>query len=414
MARRNSRVNRSEGQKEPSNFRWDIIAAIGAGIAYLWAKGQGGQEKPNSMSPSSSKAPMASGEGLAADSDAVLDLLEAGAVSLGAYGLLSMPLPESLTAPRPPSIVPDPEPKNESDPAPTTVESTTFDLPGLDSISARTDAPLGLEVPDKPNWTPPSDAMWLDLVPHPSVVLIIGKRGSGKSALGYRILELMRGRGEPYVVGLPAKAHKLLPDWVGSMERLEDVPSKAVVLIDESYLQYHSRAGMAGDGRDIGGLINLSRQRQQTLVFIVQEARQLDVNIVSQMDVLAVKDLSDLSKGFERPQLRALTDKARAAFVAVEKNTRQWTWVYSERADHEGLVPNELASFWTTRLSRAFAQPSGEGAPLRRGKQPQREELVAKVTQMHKAGLSYSQIGDVLGISKTKAWRLDQDGPGGR
>ena len=414
MTRRNTWVKRGEGQKEPSKFRWDILASIGAGVAYLWAKGQGELEMPPSLSPSPATAIMASADGFSVDTGALLDLLEAGAVSLGAYGLLNMPLPESLTVPRPPSIVPDAEPEKESDPAPTTVGSAKFELPGLDSITDQIDATLGIEVPDKPIWTPPSDAVWLDLVPHPSVVLIIGKRGSGKSALGYRILELMRGHGEPYVVGLPAKAHKLLPDWVGSMDRLEDVPPKAVVLIDESYLQYHSRAGMASDGRDIGGLINQSRQKDQTLVFIVQEARQLDVNIVSQLDVLAIKELSDLSKGFERPQLRALTDKARAAFAAVEKDPRQWTWVYSERADHEGLVRNELASFWTPRLSRAFAQSSGESAPLRRGKLPPREELVAKVTQMHKAGLSYGQIGDALGISKTKAWRLDQDGPGGR
>lgn len=163
---------------------------------------------------------------------------------------------------------------------------------------------------------------------------------------------------------------------------------------------------MASEGRDIGGLINLSRQKQQTLLFIVQEARQLDVNIVSQTDVLAVKELSDLSSGFERPPLRALTDKSRLAFAVVEKDPRQWTWVYSERADHEGLVRNELASFWTLRLSRAFANPSGEGKRLRRGKLPPREELVVKITQMKQAGFSYSQIGEALGISKTRAWRL--------
>ena len=42
------------------------------------------------------------------------------------------------------------------------------------------------------------------LVPHPSIVLVLGKRGSGKTALGYRLLELLRGHAEPYVVGIPA------------------------------------------------------------------------------------------------------------------------------------------------------------------------------------------------------------------
>jgi hypothetical protein len=33
---------------------------------------------------------------------------------------------------------------------------------------------------------------WLRLIPHPSIVLILGKRGGGKSALGYRLLEHLR------------------------------------------------------------------------------------------------------------------------------------------------------------------------------------------------------------------------------
>ncbi len=137
--------------------------------------------------------------------------------------------------------------------------------------------------------------------------MVIGKRGAGKSALGYRLLELLRNNGEPYVVGLHTKALKLLPDWIGTAESLEQVPAKSVVLVDESYLRFHARSSMGLDGRSIGRLINLSRQKEQTLIFIVQEARQLEVNIVSQVDVLAVKEMSELSRDFERPQLRKNT-----------------------------------------------------------------------------------------------------------
>lgn len=39
-----------------------------------------------------------------------------------------------------------------------------------------------------------NDGTWLELIPHPSVVEILGRRGSGKSALGHRLLELSRFR----------------------------------------------------------------------------------------------------------------------------------------------------------------------------------------------------------------------------
>ena len=61
---------------------------------------------------------------------------------------------------------------------------------------------------------------WLKLIHHPSVIVILGGRGKGKSALGYRLLEYLRWTASPYVVGLPENARKLLPDWVGLAARL--------------------------------------------------------------------------------------------------------------------------------------------------------------------------------------------------
>ena len=36
------------------------------------------------------------------------------------------------------------------------------------------------------------------------------------------------------------------------VERLEDVPYGAVVLLDEAYITYHARGSMSGEGRTIG------------------------------------------------------------------------------------------------------------------------------------------------------------------
>lgn len=71
------------------------------------------------------------------------------------------------------------------------------------------------------------DAEWRHKLVHPSVVLILGKRGSGKSALAYRLLELFRFGPKPYVVGLPANARSILPDWIGMVTCLEDLPHQS-------------------------------------------------------------------------------------------------------------------------------------------------------------------------------------------
>ena len=58
---------------------------------------------------------------------------------------------------------------------------------------------------------PPVDpyARWREVILPPVVGLILGKRGSGKTALGYWLLELFSYRLTPYVVGAPSQAKVL-------------------------------------------------------------------------------------------------------------------------------------------------------------------------------------------------------------
>ena len=272
-----------------------------------------------------------------------------------------------------------------------------------------TDAAVPASEEPRTIWTPPRDDRWLTLAPQPSVALVLGKRGSGKTALGYRLLEMNRDRAAPYVVGVPAAVRKLLPEWIGVMDRLDDVPEASVVLLDEAYIQFHARNAMSREGREIGTMVNLSRQRRQSLIFIVHEARQLDVNAISQADVIAIKELSEISREFERRELKAFTDKARIAFLTVRGDKRLWTWVFSETSGEVGLVVNALPSFWTPRLSRAFAesqQSHSTSSPQRKGQRTSTPDLAAKAKSMRRVGFSYGAIADKLNVSKSYAFKL--------
>ena len=417
MRRHGFRYEHSQPVLHRGGIPWGRVLSLGAGVVGALAvlrpdKGDSSiyGQKPTAFTKMSS--------GDADQSPGSLALLMTVGIAGGAYvvyKILTVPTTDPVRSRPAAAVRREIAPHRATLTLPETpAKSESFDWGSInwESVKKALDESLKSKAAPKQTWNPPPDSLWLDLLIHPCVVLILGRRGSGKSGLGYRIIELLRHRGEPYIVGLPAQAQKHLPDWAGTVDRLEDVPPKAVVLVDESYLHYPSRASMDSGGRDIGSLINLSRQREQTLIFVVQEARQLDINIVSQIDVLAVKELSDLSKGFERPQLRGLTDKARAAFGTVHGDHRRWSWVHSEFSSYEGLVSNELASFWTPRLSRAFVEPSGDVAPARRGQRPSREELQQTAHGMRGAGLSFSHIARNLGVSKTQAWRLVNDNGG--
>lgn len=247
------------------------------------------------------------------------------------------------------------------------------------------------------------DGRWRKVIVHPSVVLILGKRGSGKSVLGYRLLELFRYGLVPYVLGLPRQAHRLLPEWIGHVTSLEDVPAKSIVLIDEAYLRFHSRESLAATSRLMSRILNLSRQRQQTLVFVSQEARQVDRNIASSASVVVFKDLAMLQPQFDRAELNKLAARAGQAFQSVKGDRKAWSYVYSPDADFQGLLENCRPSFWSSKLSRAFA--AGGEVP---GTSPPRkttlQERIQKAKSLHQGGMSYKEIAGVMGVTKSSAY----------
>jgi len=260
---------------------------------------------------------------------------------------------------------------------------------------------LALAAPDQPK--PPSvlepDAKLRDVIFPPAVVLVLGKRGSGKSALAYRILELFRYRLIPYVVGAPEKAGKLLPDWIGTVPSLEDLPPECIALVDEAYLHYHSRRSMAKESTDMSRQLNLSRQRNQTLIFVSQEARQLDRNIVSSANVVIFKELGMLQPEFDRPELRKLVEQANKAMAGLGKEAKKWAYVYSPDADYLGLLESQLPSFWKPALSKVFGAGGSTSAPRVAEKMTPKEKAV-RALELKAKGYSYTMIMKELGVSK--------------
>ena len=244
------------------------------------------------------------------------------------------------------------------------------------------------------------DSRWREVIVSPAVVLVLGKRGSGKSALAYRLLELFRHRLAPYVVGAPSRARQLLPEWIGIVPTLADLPNKSIALVDEAYLAYHARGSMTQESKAMSQILNLSRQREQTLIFVAQEARQVDKNIASAASVVVFKELGMLQPEFERPELRKLAVEAQVALAGKTSDKRKWAYVYSPDAGFLGLLESQLPGFWKPSLSRLFA---AESTPTNlrppRGLTPPEKTQLAR--DLRGQGLSYSQIAQRLGVSKS-------------
>lgn len=255
------------------------------------------------------------------------------------------------------------------------------------------------------------DIIWRKTIIHPSLILVLGKRGSGKSALSYYLAEINRFGLTPYVVGVPESKRHLLPDWIGIVSTLEEAPLGAIVIVDESYLLYHARGSTTQESKEMSKLINLSRQKEQTIVFVSQESRSIDKNIASSANVIIFKEPGILQAEFERPELNRLAKKASEAFASINGNKQSYSYVHSPDANSSGLIKNELPSFWKPELGRMFA---GDISPILKPRLVRKltlQEKIQKAKEMYQKKDFYDDMSHALRVSKGTAFNYVHDYP---
>ena len=256
------------------------------------------------------------------------------------------------------------------------------------------------------------DIKWLDLIVPPSIVLLLGGRGSGKTALGFRYLEIFRYKLMPYVIGLPSQCAHLLPDWIVIKESLEDVPSGSISLVDEASLSNHARDWVKAESKNLCRLLNLSRQQNKTIIFIAQQGRQINLDIASSANVIALKNPGILQSGFERPALRQIVSDAKLAFETISGDRKKWSYVYSPDVGFNGLAENILPTFWGQKLSRMYGQGTlNEKATEKHHPQMTLEQKKDIARELDKKKWPLSRIAKYFGVSKSTVFNWINDYP---
>lgn len=264
----------------------------------------------------------------------------------------------------------------------------------------------------KPSEFSEPDIRWLDLIVPPSIVLLLGGRGSGKTALGFRYLEIFRYKLVPYVIGLPSQCAHLLPDWIGIKESLEDVPSGSISLVDEASLSNHARDWAKAESRDLYRLLNLSRQQDKTIIFIAQQGRQINLDIASSANVIALKNPGMLQSKFERPALQQIVSDAKLAFETISGDRKKWSYVYSPDPGFNGLVENILPTFWSQKLSRMYGQGTlNEKAADKHPSKMTLEQKKENAKELYKKRWPLSRIANYFGVSKSTVYNWVHDYP---
>jgi hypothetical protein len=180
------------------------------------------------------------------------------------------------------------------------------------------------------------------------IMLIFGKRGSGKSALGFRILENTRVRSSRpcYVLGVEQSK---VPSWVESIDSIETAHTGGVVLIDEGAIAFGARESMSKRNRELVRIMAIARHKDLSLIFITQNTGLIDKNILKLVDTLLIKEGSLLQLEMERSEIRSFYAKTKSLFEKAKLPIAQ-AYIIDEQ--FEGMLSFKLPSFWSEGLSK--------------------------------------------------------------
>jgi len=183
-----------------------------------------------------------------------------------------------------------------------------------------------------------------------SIGIILGKRGSGKSAIGLKLLEniIAKTNKQCYAMGFEVAS---LPSFITSIEDISQIKNNSFVLIDEGGILFSSRNAMSTPNKILSELILVARHKDLSIIFISQNSSNLDVNIIRQADYLIMKPSSLLQEDFERKVIKEAYTDVKQEFKKYS-NILGITYIYSD--DFRGFVTNPLPSFWSTSLSKSF------------------------------------------------------------
>jgi len=182
------------------------------------------------------------------------------------------------------------------------------------------------------------------------ILLIAGKRGSGKTALGMKFLELFhrKTRKKCYILNYK---HVKLPRWIKKASSIEEIPDNAIVLIDEGAILFSARDAMKESNKLLSKLMIIARHKNLSLILISQNSSMIDLNVLRLADSLILKEPSLLQAEFERPAIKKIYKKVEPHFKKLEnKNVYFYLW----DDDFEGLVKYNLPEFWSEAISKSF------------------------------------------------------------
>jgi len=202
------------------------------------------------------------------------------------------------------------------------------------------------------------DLSFLKLLSTKSMIMtIIGKRGSGKTALGFYLLEQLKELTNKRIctVGFP----ELTP--YKNYEDIEDVSSGSIALIDEGSMKFDARRSMSEGNIKLGNVLKIARHNDISVILITQNTADIEVRVLRMSDIFFLKEPSLVQTFFERSFIKRLYAHISPIFMNKESDHTPYYYIFSDKL--QGLYKCDLPKFWTEGISKAHRTDKKEVIP---------------------------------------------------
>ena len=243
----------------------------------------------------------------------------------------------------------------------------------------------------------------IEVVRHPTRVIIIGASGSGKSATAYYLAEeLGKALHIPvYVYGIDPERQFVYPPQIRHVGPGDPLPENAILIIDEAAMAGPARRSMRSENVELANLAYKARHKNLTTIAVTQAGSELDKILVESAEIIVVKKPRPYQAETDRIHLRPLLKEAERAFKDLDPSEDPRGFAY---IDHQGvreMFPTGLASFWTEGISHIMSDSVLDSVHPRRYSKEKKRQIAR---DLRARGWSYSRIARELGIAKSTAY----------
>ncbi len=183
------------------------------------------------------------------------------------------------------------------------------------------------------------------------IMTVVGRRGSGKSALGFRLLENIHSKTKRPCFALGVK-QAILPNWIDSISSIDEAADSGVILVDEGAVTFSSRKSMSKQNKELSDLLAIARHKDLTLILVTQNTGMIDKTVLNLTDVIMVKEGSLLQQKMERNVMKDLYQTATKKFNQTPVSQRN-AHFYLFDSTTEAFCNTVLPSFWSDKVSKS-------------------------------------------------------------